>query len=246
MTDSTLFPIYQPDPTEIESSDPESVKEFTRPPYPSPSRCSGMMHAIASPAPTSPVGPQRQNIVAGEGAQGFGFLDNMKQHGFAWFADEIDWVTLTFDWRFADYLGFDFSYTERRFKSGPLIRNFKDYILRIQHTKPFFTQWGSDPNCYMILSRYLHQICAHVFRVDVFTHIRKNLAEEYMADALAGKIPLCYEAVKAALDPGQCIKVQTAHAHQNRLRTWPDLWKALWGPPDETPKAYRDKCYGPC
>jgi hypothetical protein len=85
MTDSTLFPISQPDPTEIESSDPESsepesfaafcarrardrvraqstlppttIGPDTRPPYPSPSRCSGMMHAIASPAPTSPVRP---------------------------------------------------------------------------------------------------------------------------------------------------------------------------------------------
>ena len=187
--------------------------------------------------------PPRHNIVAGKGAQGFGFLDNMKDYGFAWFADKIDWVTLTFDWRFADYLGFDFSYTERRFKSGPLIRNFKDHILRIQHTTPYFRQWGSDPNCYMILSRYLHQICAHVFRVDVFTHIRKNLAEEYMEDGLAGKIPLCYEAVQAALDPGQCIKMQTAHARQNRLRTWADLWKALWGAPDQTPKPYRDKPY---
>ena len=186
--------------------------------------------------------PQRQNIVAGKGVQGFGFLNNMKHYGFTWFADKIDWVTLAFDWRFADYLGFDFSYTERRFKSGPLIRNFKDHILRIQHTKPYFTQWGSDPNCYMILSRYLHQLCAHVFHVDVFTHIRKNLAEEYMEDTLAGEIPLCYEAIKASLDLGQYIKMQTVHTHQNRLRL-AGLQKALWSVPDRTPKAYRDRPY---
>lgn len=75
----------------------------------------------------------------------------------------------------------------------------------------------------MTLSRYLHQLCAHVFRVDVFTHIRKKLAEEYMENAPAGEILLCYEAVKASLDLGQCIKMQTVHTHQNRLRTWPDL-----------------------
>jgi hypothetical protein len=107
---------------------------------------------------------------------------------------------------------------DRRFKSGPLIRNSKNHILRIQHPKPYFTQWGSDPNCYMILSRYLHQLCAHVFRVDVFTHMRKNLAEEYKEDALAGKIPLCYEAVKAALDPDSQSGGKTDCAK-------PNVWK---------------------
>ena len=187
--------------------------------------------------------PPQKNVVAGEGPQGFGFSDTMDRYGFAWFADKIDWVTLTFDWRFAPYLGFSASHSERRFKHRQSIQTFKDHIIRIQHTQPYFAQWGQDPNCYTFLARYLHQICAHVFRVDVFTHIKKTLAEDWLDDALAGEVPLCYEAVSAALDPDQGIKMQIAHAAQNKLRMWRDLWKALWGADRDTPAAFRDKPY---
>src|SRR5271156_1120069 len=44
-------------PTTVGLDARQSVEGFARPSYPSPSRCSGMMHAMSSPAPTSPVGP---------------------------------------------------------------------------------------------------------------------------------------------------------------------------------------------
>ena len=132
---------------------------------------------------------------------------------------------------------------EGRFKHRKLIHTFKDQIIRIQHTRPYFVQWGPDPNCYTFLARYLHQLCGHVFRVDVFTAIKNGLAAEYHDDALAGAIPLCYDAVWSALDPDTPSKMKIAHAAQNRLRRWRDRWHALWGPDHETPKPYRHKPY---
>jgi hypothetical protein len=43
-------------PTTIGLDTRQSVEEFTRPPYPSPSRYSGIVHAVSSPAATSPAG----------------------------------------------------------------------------------------------------------------------------------------------------------------------------------------------
>jgi hypothetical protein len=152
--------------------------------------------------------PRRENMLPKE-----------DPHGFAWFADKIDWETLTFDWRFGGQLGFNFTYTEGRFKRWSLIRTFKDVMIRIQHTQPYFVHWGHDPNCYAILAGYLHQLCAHAFRVDVFTQMQKCLAEDRVEDALAGDVPLCFEAISAALDPDQGTKIRIARGGQHKLQT---------------------------
>jgi hypothetical protein len=144
--------------------------------------------------------PPRGDAPASARPHSLGFLDNMRRHGYAWFADKIDWQTMTFAPRYAARLGFDQSEGEGRFRRGAVLRSFKDHLLRIQHAEPHLLRWAYRLWCRRPLTRYLHQICAHVFRVNVWTSLRGALKAAYVENAVAGDLPLCWEALSDATE----------------------------------------------
>jgi hypothetical protein len=190
--------------------------------------------------------PPQKNMDVDRRPQGFGFRDNMQRYGFAWFADKIDWDTMSFQPEHAPYLGFNISYVEERYKCRRTLRNFKDHLIRVQHTRPLLTRWSDHPGRYHLLSSYLHQICARVFRTDVFNHIKRDMrGNNFAKQALEGNVPLCHDAVTTLLRRrrNHPPKLHLADRPQNRIKMWRDLWKSLWGPDNLTPRRYRSKPY---
>ncbi|PVH90385.1 hypothetical protein DM02DRAFT_547899, partial [Periconia macrospinosa] len=132
--------------------------------------------------------------------EGLGFRDNMRQYGYAWFMDKIDWETMTFRQPFAQYMMFNNPSMQSAYHARySQIRDVRIDFIRVDKARQWMTEFSAVPACLDLLEEYLEQLCLCAFRKDVFSFIRHLLHKDYVKAALAGQIPLCWPSVNQAL-----------------------------------------------
>lgn len=132
--------------------------------------------------------------------EGLGFRDSMKRHGYAWFMDKVDWVTMTFRQPFTQYMMFNNPSMQAVYHARySQIRDVRIDFIRVDKTRQWMTEFSAVPVCLDLLEEYLEQLCLCAFRKDVSSHIRHLLHRDQVEPALADQIPLCWPSIDRIL-----------------------------------------------
>ena len=132
--------------------------------------------------------------------EGLGFEVTMRQYGYAWFLEKIDWDTLTFQSLHAPYMLFNNPSMQMAYHAHySQVRDVRKDFIAIDKIRQLMQQFAEVPQCQDFLERVLVQMCLCAFRKDVFQHIRHLLKKSCVEDAIGGRVPLCWPSVNRVL-----------------------------------------------
>lgn len=124
----------------------------------------------------------------------------MRQHGYAWFMDKVDWETMTFRQPFAQYMMFNNPSMQAAYHARyGQVRDVRIDFIRVDKVHQWMMEFSAVPTCLNFLEKYLRQVCLCAFRKDVFSYIRSSLHKDYAEEALAGRVGLCWPSVNRVM-----------------------------------------------
>ena len=179
--------------------------------------------------------PSRRQPGGSRQSEGLGFQATMPRYSYAWFLEKVDWETMTFKAAHSQYMLFNNISMQSAYHARySQVRDVRDDFIRVSKIQALLQEFQASPQCQDFLQDMLRQLCLCVFRKDVFQHIRHIVKKGSLEEALAGRVPLCWASVRAALQPrhrtltlvsGKRLAVQSIEV----LFAW------LWG--------WRDSCF---
>lgn len=174
-------------------------------------------------------------------SEGLGFESSMTQYGYPWFLEKVDWETMTFKAPHSQYMLFNNPSMQRAYHARySQIRDVRIDFISVNKIQQLMQQFEGIAPCQEFLEDVLRQLCLCAFRKDVFQHIKHLLRRDCIADALAGKVALCWPSLNrvlrsryspAQLVIGQRLAVQSLDVLFAWLWEWKDdqFQRKHWG-----------------
>ena len=177
--------------------------------------------------------------------EGLGFQRQMKEYGYAWFLDKLNWDTMTFCQPSAQYMMFNSPSMQTAYRARyAQIRDVRLDFLRVHQAHQWMEEFSSVFPCLDLLQDFLRQLALCVFRKDVFFQVKRLLHPDHAPRALAGEVPLSYDSItNVFLEGAQPIQLldqrRVAVKSIHSLIAW--LWE--WKDGRQDRKGWKDKPY---
>jgi hypothetical protein len=169
----------------------------------------------------------------------------MKDYGYGWFLNKVDWVTMTFRQPYARHMMFNNPSMQAAYRARyPQIRDVRLDFLRVHQAHQWIEEFSSIPPCLDLLEDFLRQLSLCVFRKDVFSQVKRLLHPDHASRALAGEVPLCHNSITKVFIEG-AKRLQLLDQRRVAVKSVDTIFAWLWEWKDGhyNRKGWEDKPY---
>lgn len=132
--------------------------------------------------------------------EGLGFELTLAQYNYPWFLEKIDWETMTFKAPHGQYMLFNNPSMQLAYRARyGQVRDVQVDFISVNKIQRLMQQYEGYATCQTFLKDVLRQMCLSAFRKDVFQDIKRLLKKDCIADALTGKVSLCWPSLHRVL-----------------------------------------------
>jgi hypothetical protein len=160
---------------------------------------------------------------------GMGLQATRAKFGYMWLNPRIDWKSMVFRSQFTNQMAFSSSMLRTNYQKNFLqVGEAKDDYMRIEAAGRWLEQYGTDEDCWYIITEFIYLTIIRAFRKEVWNHFKSGFREGCYKEATQGTIPLCWTEMERLLTAESMENLYLVDTGRTTIRSIKALVSLIW------------------